>query len=87
MLLQPLIASRAPRMGLVGLSPPENGYGAKESPYLGPLPLNKGGWVPNHGNPQVRVKAHSLSATCWKHRNQKIEKEVEESCDSFGSGD
>lgn len=36
---------------------------------------------------QVRVKAHSLSATCWKHRNQKIEKEVEESCDSFGSGD
>lgn len=33
MLLQPLIASRAPRMGLVGLSPPENGYGAKESPY------------------------------------------------------
>lgn len=35
MLLQPLIASRAPRMGLVGLSPPENGYGAKESPYLG----------------------------------------------------
>lgn len=25
----------------------------------------------------IRVKAHSLSATCWKHRNKKIEKKVE----------
>lgn len=58
MLLQPLIASRAPRMGLVGLSPPENGYGAKESPYLG-----SGGWVPNHGNPQASKGEGSLAVS------------------------
>uniref|UniRef100_A0A2N9EE45 laccase n=1 Tax=Fagus sylvatica TaxID=28930 RepID=A0A2N9EE45_FAGSY len=45
MLLQPLIASRAPRMGLVGLSPPENGYGAKEIWVLGVSVVGDQIWV------------------------------------------
>jgi hypothetical protein len=45
MLLQPLIASRAPRMGLVGLSPPENGYGAKEIWVLGVSAVGDPIWV------------------------------------------